>query len=50
MIQICDCIETIEDDGSKSLRPAIPFTEFPPGHREARPDEDGKLCWYIEPD
>ena len=42
-------IEIPDADGSPVIVPEIPFSEFPPGPREARPDENGKLCWYVEP-
>ena len=42
-------VEIKNGDGEVvEIVPAIPFSEFPPGPREARPDENGKLCWYVE--
>lgn len=32
------------------MRPAIPFSEFPAGPREAGPDESGKLVWRVTVD
>lgn len=34
--------------GEDEIHPEIPFSEFPAGPREARPDEDGKLAWYVD--
>ena len=40
--------ETITvESGEQEIRPAIPFSEFPRGRREAGPDADGKLVWRV---
>lgn len=44
---VCACVEIVEDDGSTSLVPEIPFSEFPTGERIAAPDETGALQWYV---
>ena len=47
-IHVCACHEITEEDGSRSLVPDIPFSEFPPGERFAEPDESGVLQWHVE--
>ena len=44
---VCECRTIKEDDGSLSLVPVIPFTDFPPGDRSAEPNNDGILSWYV---
>ena len=44
---VCECIAVEEADGSFSLVPVIPFSDFPPGERSAEPDHDGNLHWYV---
>lgn len=48
-IHVCACISITEDDGTVSLRPEIPFSDFPAGSRSAAPDADGVLHWYVTP-
>lgn len=41
-------VEIIDESGDiVEIRPEIPFDQFPPGLREAKPDESGRLAWYI---
>lgn len=39
--------EIIETESGQEIRPVIPFSEFPPGRREAGPDADGNLVWTV---
>lgn len=40
--------ETITvESGEQEIYPAIPFSEFPRGRREAGPDANGNLVWTV---
>ena len=47
MIRVCGVVEIEDEDGRVSIQPEIPFSEFPSGDREARPDENGELAWFV---
>lgn len=43
-----DSVDIVEDGTVIEIRPAIPFEDFPQGERIARPDETGRLAWYVD--
>lgn len=50
-MSIIPSIDILDDDGNVvEIRPSIPFSEFPPGAREAKPDpkNEGRLAWFVE--
>ncbi len=40
----------IDGVGEPEIAPEIPFSEFPPLPRTARPDADGALAWFVTSD
>lgn len=44
---ICGCHNQIEEDGSVSLVPDLPFSEMPNGEKTLHADETGNLAWYL---